>query len=388
MFGWTKKVSGLFDRFRQTVDWEHLFIRRSGWLALLILAGYGLYALFFVPMHHVLQGAEGIIQGLLVMTAGLLLGSWRGFIMGAFIGGSSGWLWGMFYPQSVLVFTLSALISGVSAMAFGLVGDFFRRARQQSVELRVANEALMAAEVSLRESEKLAFLGQLAANVSHEINQPLTIINMAAEMALIRLPKDSDPALLANLQRIIGQSQRAGKIIQHLKMLGREDHSDHYIPRDLNTVVENAIALLSEQLRLNNIQLEVSLLPGTSPVRCDPVQLEMALSNLLINARDALTDVSTKKIGVTTRRVEDRIEVEISDCGCGIPPEQLERIFHPFFTTKEVGKGTGLGLSISHRIAQAHRGTLSVQSQVGKGTRFFLTLPEYRMTGNAGAISA
>ena len=340
-----------------------------------ILSGYLLYWLTFDAMNVALQGVQGVFQILLVIVSGLMLGPWKGLVMAVAISLSSGFLWARSYESGFWVMTSWVLISASVSTASGWAGNMVRRIRNQASELNRANEALRVAQNSLRQSEKLTFLGELTASISHELNQPLTIINMGAELAMMNLPETNPGVLKENIEQILEQSERARKIIQHMKMLGRRESGNVFKTCSLNDILRNSINLVGEQLRLGNIALDIQLTGESTTVEGDSIQLEMLFSNLLLNARDALEASEQKQITIATSRKNGFVHTAVRDSGVGMPSAVVDRIFEPFFTTKEVGKGTGLGLSISYRIIQDHGGTIEVESGPGQGTTFQLKFP-------------
>jgi signal transduction histidine kinase len=146
-------------------------------------------------------------------------------------------------------------------------------------------------------------------------------------------------------------------------------------PISLRQVIDQALSLMREQLRLREIEVTVDLDPEELVVVGNPIQLEQVFINLLTNARDAMADSPRKEIRISGLVRSAAVEVEFADTGCGIPPGLERRIFDPFFTTKEVGKGTGLGLSITYGIVKEHGGTISVVSRPDEGATFLIRLP-------------
>src|SRR5438034_7538352 len=170
------------------------------------------------------------------------------------------------------------------------------------------------------------------------------------------------------------QVGRATEIISHLRTFGRAAPVSHE-PVSLRQVIERALSLMQEQLRLREIQVAVELGPEEPVVIGNPMQLEPVFINLLTNARDAMADSPRKAIRISTSVGSADVEVAFSDTGHGIPPGLERRIFDPFVTTKEVGKGTGLGLSITYGIVKEHGGAISVVSRPGEGATFLIQLP-------------
>jgi len=170
------------------------------------------------------------------------------------------------------------------------------------------------------------------------------------------------------------QVGKATEIISHLRTFGRAAPFSRE-PISLRQVIERALSLMREQLRLREIEVALHLGPEEPVVVGNPIQLEQVFINLLTNARDAVADSPRKAIRISDSVGAEGVEVALTDTGPGIPPGLERRIFDPFFTTKEVGKGTGLGLSITYGIVKEHGGTISVTSRPGEGATFLLQLP-------------
>ncbi|KPK14339.1 MAG: hypothetical protein AMK69_28960, partial [Nitrospira bacterium SG8_3] len=191
-----------------------------------------------------------------------------------------------------------------------------------------------------------------------------------------------DEHLSIMAEKISSNVDRATKIINHLREFGRK--ADAGLEKlQVNDLLKRAHELLSQQLKVRGIEVSWQLEDGLPRILGDPGRLEQVFINLFLNARDAIEDKlatrATKKgaeeIVVKTRVDQDKVSVEISDTGAGIPGNILEKIFEPFFTTKSVGRGTGLGLSISYGILEECGGSISVKSKEGEGTRFILEFP-------------
>ena len=225
-------------------------------------------------------------------------------------------------------------------------------------------------EEQLQISEKMASIGLLAAGVAHEVNTPLTGISSFTQMLLENAsPDDPRTAVLEKIER---QTFRAAKIVNGLLNLARPAQVDSG-PCDVNTVINDVLSLLEHQFKNGSIQVRKELAPAAPLVQGVEHKLQQVFLNLFLNARDAMPKGGW--LTIVTRRDRDGAIVEVGDTGSGIPPEQLSRIYDPFFTTKEIGKGTGLGLSITYGIVQEHGGTITCDSQMGQGTRFSIRLP-------------
>ena len=184
-------------------------------------------------------------------------------------------------------------------------------------------------------------------------------------------------------EKIIFASDRMGKIINHLRSYSRQSNETQMKPTGVGEVIENSLILLEKQLELQNIDLEIALGSSIPYIDADSIKLESVIQNLISNSRDSF-DVGQMdaKIKIASFEKDNRVGIEISDNGKGIPPEIISSIFDPFFTTKEVGAGTGLGLSICKNIVEQHGGTISIESEVGKGTSVFLEFSRSEHTEN------
>lgn len=227
-------------------------------------------------------------------------------------------------------------------------------------------------------AEKLAAVGRLAAGVVHEINNPLATISACAESLETRVNEgafDNSP-LVEDLREYLGlirsEAFRCKTITNGLLDFSRTRTSDH-VTLDLGDVISSAIRLLSHQKRKSAVQFRLDVAEDLAPVAGDPGQLQQALIALATNALDAMVISGVLTIGAKNQG--DKVIVEVSDNGVGIHPDNLPKIFEPFFTTKEIGKGTGLGLAVCYGILTEHGGALDVQSTVGVGTTFTITLP-------------
>jgi len=225
-------------------------------------------------------------------------------------------------------------------------------------------------EVSLAQAEKLAAVGQLAAGVAHEINNPLTAVIANAQL----LQRELDDAELKDMAALIQRAgERASGVVRELLDLSRQEPIN-LAAVDVNETLRRALSLVQPRLAVDGIQLSFAPQAELPPVLASQEQLQGVWLNLLINAMDTV-QCEGGEIWVTSRWDEKQVFVTVSDNGQGIPPEHLGRIFEPFFTTKEPGHGTGLGLSISHRIIRQTGGDIRVESQLGVGTTFVVNLP-------------
>jgi signal transduction histidine kinase len=253
-------------------------------------------------------------------------------------------------------------------------------------DLEKAYNELKETQAQLVQTAKLASIGELAAGVAHELNQPLMVIRTTAQILIRSLQKLPPERVEEHLKTVERNTFRMMNIINHLRAFSRQS-SAMLIDVDINRLLEEAFLMVGEQLRLRDIGVEKNLAPEL-PLCCgNPNQLEQVFLNLITNARDAITEKIEKtgsqtkckgRLDITTRISSEypkHIEILFKDNGYGIPPELVEKIFDPFFTTKEVGKGTGLGLSISYGIIKDHKGGITVEETSSEGTTFKICLP-------------
>ncbi len=227
-------------------------------------------------------------------------------------------------------------------------------------------------EEQLQISEKMASIGLLAAGVAHEVNTPLTGISSFTQM-LLENADAADPRTQI-LEKIERQTFRAAKIVNGLLTLSRPGTpGGERTPVDLNAVINDVYSLLEHQFEVARIKVRRELAQEPLLVLGIEHQLQQVFLNLFLNARDAMPRGGW--LTVSTRTDGSGVIAEVADTGSGIPPEQLARIYDPFFTTKAIGRGTGLGLSISYGIVREHDGTIRCDSTVGQGTRFTMSLP-------------
>jgi signal transduction histidine kinase len=225
-------------------------------------------------------------------------------------------------------------------------------------------------EGQLRHADRLATLGELAAGVAHEINEPLEGILGFAQLARRApgLPAAAEP----DLDRVVSEALRAREIVRQLLLFARQAPSSSR-PVELNAVVRGIHAFLAQRCRAAGVELATSLERSAGTVAGDETQLSQVVVNLAVNAIQAMPGGG--RLTVATRGTRGAAMLSVEDTGTGMSPEVLGRIFVPFFTTKPVGAGTGLGLPVVHGIVTSHGGMITVDSSPGRGSRFLVTLP-------------
>jgi two-component system NtrC family sensor kinase len=302
-------------------------------MALATALGYVLAAKIMKPVHHLIKASQQVSEG-----------------------------------------SLTPDIGEISKGEIGLLQKTFKEMVDAMGRRRAASED------RIIQSEKQASVGRLAAGVAHEINNPLTGVLTYTHMLLRR--KDIATDMRSDLETIAAATERVRKIVKGLLDFSRQTKLDPE-PTEVNRLVRAAITLIENQALVKGVSIKFT--PGESlpPVTLDRSQMQSVLINMIINALDATDPGGNIKVftaaGLSGNGAGQKgVEITVADTGCGIPPENLDKLFDPFFTTKAVGQGTGLGLSVSYGIVQRHGGHIRVQSEVGKGSRFFIWLPVER----------
>ncbi|MBU1750234.1 MAG: GAF domain-containing protein [Chloroflexi bacterium] len=242
---------------------------------------------------------------------------------------------------------------------------------QLFTETQIAYEQLKRTQAQLVQAAKMAAIGQLAAGVAHEINNPLTGILGFAQL-LSRKDLGSDTLVEEGLSVIAKEAVRARDIVRGLLDFARQSEFQRQ-PADINQVIQETLALVRQQLEHNHIVVTESYATGLPLMSLDVSRMKQVFLNLINNAIQAMPQGGT--LGVSIMRVEDEVQIRVADTGVGIPDRHLSHIFEPFFTTKPVGQGTGLGLSVSLGILQDHGGRIEVESEEGQGSTFTVWLP-------------
>jgi len=247
-------------------------------------------------------------------------------------------------------------------------------------KVRQKTAALEKAQSHLILAEKMASLGQLAAMVAHEINNPLAGILTYSKLSIRYLETEADAArigeALENLGVIRDEARRCGDIVKNLLLFSRKTGSAS-APCELNAVVERSVDLTRHSFEVKGVELAMELEEGELHIHCNQDGIQQVLLGLLINALEAVTD-PPGRVTVRTQCLpaEKKVRIVVADTGGGIPEDVLPHIFEPFFTTKEKGKGTGLGLAVVYGTIERHGGSISVRSEPGEGTEFTIDLPE------------
>ena len=232
----------------------------------------------------------------------------------------------------------------------------------------------MELEAQLSQADKLSSIGLLAAGVAHEVNTPLAVISSYTQMLAKQL--QSDPQKSGLLEKITRQTFRASEIVNNLLNFSRTSGSE-FADLDINKVITDTLALLEHQFKISRIEVHSELTRDLSPIQGNSGRLQQVFLNLFLNAKDAMPGGGTLRVVSSNG---NSVSVQVSDTGAGIAPEHIQRIYDPFFTTKNVpregqNRGTGLGLSVTYGIIQEHAGKIRVESHPGTGTTFALDFP-------------
>jgi two-component system, NtrC family, sensor kinase len=267
----------------------------------------------------------------------------------------------------------------------------------QTLEQKVnrRTQELRLAEAEVARGEKLASIGQLAAGVAHELNNPLTGVLTFTHLLRKKMPEGSQDA--DDLDLVIRETKRCASIIRRLLDFAREKTPEKELV-DLNQLVDETVRFVERSAALQRVAIETQLDPGLPRLYVDADLIKQVVMNILVNAQQAIAErgniivrsrlLQGKRLASCPDESVPVVEIAISDTGCGIPEANLQRIFEPFFTSKEVGKGTGLGLSVSYGIVRAHGGEIEVESNVGEGTTFRVYLPARQSVGSPNTDTA
>ncbi|NOQ91016.1 MAG: HAMP domain-containing protein [Gammaproteobacteria bacterium] len=283
---------------------------------------------------------------------------------------------------------INELAADLESMRCELVG-INASLMQEIAEKEVADKKREELESKLRQTQRLETVGVMAGGIAHEFNNVLLPIFLYTEQAMDDLPDES--LIRDNLKRVLKSAKRARSLVQHILTFSRQKGESEYAVVDMKLIVEEALELF-RALIPSTVELQVDMAAGACMISADRNQIHQLVMNLCSNAYKALDDnagsitVMLDHFTVNKQFPRDRrhfrigkyIRFSVRDTGRGIETSQIDRVFEPFYTTGTVGKGTGLGLSVAHGITVSHKGQISVESEPGKGTVFYVYLPEVK----------
>jgi signal transduction histidine kinase len=287
-------------------------------------------------------------------------------------------------PEALARSLLYALFAFLVSSLWATLLNYLEHQLEASREILALNEELNryierleSTQRQLIQAEKLNAIGQLAASVAHEINNPLAGVLVYAKLMTKKLNSDSlDKAeAIANLAKIEAAVGHCSRIIRGLLDFSRQSEPKLQ-PVTMGSVIDQVMLLVGHQAEMNKVQVIREEMPSLPPVMADFGQLQQVFVNLVVNAVQAMPDGGK----LTIRSLLDKdgwVKTAVADTGHGIAPEHMDKLFTPFFTTKEQGKGVGLGLAVSYGIIERHGGKIEVKSEVGKGSIFTVRLPAY-----------
>jgi signal transduction histidine kinase len=284
------------------------------------------------------------------------------------------------YPGALLRALLFVMLAALVSFLTALLVDRVEKEEEARTELSAAHRELSAYVRQIKEgqeqiirAEKMTSLGQMAASMAHEINNPLSGVLMYTKLLSKKLTGgvlDRDEAL-DFLAKMDAQLVRSSKIVRNLLDFARQTEPMLRLV-DMNQVLEQVLSLVGHQAQLQNVEVVKEFSPSLPKVMADFDQLQQVFTNLTLNAIQAMADGG--KLTLRTSAEDGQVKVDVEDTGCGIPKEHLNKLGTPFFTTKEKGKGVGLGVAVVYGIVERHKGKVTVESEVGKGTRFTVQL--------------
>ena len=325
---------------------------------------------------------ENIHNTLHKTLVGFLISTIGGFIL----------VLGIFFIQTKsILYRLAFIQKSTEKLSLGhweTIDDETTREDEISNLIEAFNQMVKETEFKqkqLIQSEKLASIGIFSSGVAHELNNPLNNISLTADTLQEEFDHLSASEAKEMLANITLQTDRASSVVRNLLDFSRENSTIPEDEIDIRKVVDGTVKLIGNQLKLENILLDMNIPDNLSPVRGDFQQLQQVFLNLFLNSIYSISDG-----GLVTIEVQEdsssMIKIDFSDTGCGIPPDKLETVFDPFFTTKPLGDGTGLGLSIVHNIIWKHNGFIEVKSKAGRGTTFSIFLPivDRKISQNTG----
>ena len=257
------------------------------------------------------------------------------------------------------------------------IGELARSFDDMRHQLEDKKQELIISQGHVHHANKMASLGEMASGLAHEINSPIQTINLIAQRVQRQLKKNmSSEEIDDSMSKITASVNQISEIIDSLRNVSRDSTDDDFIETSIADLIQDAVNMTEERFKVNNIQFDITFhdLSENTLIQCQRLQVSQVLINLVNNAYDAIQTCDDKWVKIDIKKISDRIQIAVTDCGTGIAPEIVEKIFEPMFTTKDIGQGTGLGLSISREIILKHNGLFYVKKE-SSNTCFIIELP-------------
>jgi len=250
--------------------------------------------------------------------------------------------------------------------------------REMQESLSAAYQELKQSQEQLIQAEKLTSLGQLAASIAHEVNNPIAGVLIYTQLLMKKITADTLPKekALDYLSKMDSELTRIGRLIRNLMDFARQTNPSLALIH-LNEVIDRANSLVAHSADIQHVDVVRDLGPSLPEVMADPDQLQQVLANLMLNAIQAMPEGGTLTLH-TSADSEGKVRIDVQDTGIGISKENMQKLFTPFFTTRKEVKGVGLGLAVAHGIIERHKGRIEVSSEEGKGSTFTISLNVYQ----------
>jgi signal transduction histidine kinase len=282
------------------------------------------------------------------------------------------------YHDPLLRAILFVVVLALASLLIATQLDRAERERKARAELSTAYRELKESQKQLIQAEKLTSLGQLAASIAHEVNNPISGVLIYTQLLMKKMTSDTLTKEQAQdyLSRMESELTRSGRLIRNLLDFARQTKPS-LILLNLSDVIERSFTLVAHSAQIQHVNVVKELSPALPEVMADPDQLQQVLTNLMLNAIQAMPEGGTLTLR-TSADSDGKVKMEVQDTGVGISPENMSKLFTPFFTTKKEVKGVGLGLAVAYGIIQRHQGRIEVNSEMGKGSTFTISLNAYQ----------
>ncbi len=282
------------------------------------------------------------------------------------------------YPDPLLRALLFVIIMALASLLIATQLNRTEREQKARAELSAAYQELKQSQEQLIQAEKLTSLGQLAASIAHEVNNPIAGVLIYTQLLMKKITADTLPKekALDYLSKMDSELTRSGRLIRNLLDFARQTNPSLTLI-NLNEVIDRAYSLVAHSADIQHVDVVRDLSPSLPEVMADPDQLQQVLANLMLNAIQAMPEGGTLTLH-TSADSEGKVRIDVQDTGIGISKENMQKLFTPFFTTRKEVKGVGLGLAVAHGIIERHKGRIEVNSEEGKGSTFTISLNAYQ----------